>query len=359
MFFEFITNFSILFCFSILIFWPFIQYSNNPFIMNYKSLIAGLTFGFAALILSVLTAPFANGVLINSRTIFLLFGGLLGGPTTILIAGFLIVIGRKVLFFTSTLSIIMMYNMLFITCGTAYAAYKRPITYQNLPIYFYALTFEHIFVLLVYYRFSIEGVEYLTIYLLFSMFTFFAIRKILSQLEHKNKQIKQIYSLRKMDFLTQLPNNIAIEKRLTSYMNAKVPFELLHIDIRHFQDINFTYHYKTGDEILIEVAQIIQQQLPSNAYFGRIGSDEFYVVLPSLAPAQSITIASEIDQSIRQFPFETFEKSCEVQVSLAIGISSYPSNAIKLNQLYQNCSHALTQAKLQKTVHIFHYNQLQ
>lgn len=356
MFFEFIINFSILFCFSILIFWPFIQYSNKPFIMNYKSLIAGLTFGFAALILSVLTAPFANGVLINSRTIFLLFGGLLGGPTTILIAGFLIVIGRKVLFFTSTLAIIMMYNMLFVTCGTAYAAYKWPITYQNLPIYFYALTFEHIVVLLVYYHCSVEGIQYLIIYLLFSTLTFYAIRKILSQLEHKNKQIKQIYTLRKMDFLTQLPNNIAVEKKLTSYISAKVPFELLHIDIRHFQDINFTYHFETGDEVLIEATQVIQQQLPNNAFIGRIGSDEFYVILPSLAPAQSITIASEIDHSVRQL---TFKKHPEIQLSLAIGISSYPSNTLKLDQLYQNCYHALLQAKLQKSIHIFHYNQLQ
>ena len=356
MFFEFVINFSILFCFSILIFWPFIQYFNKPLMMNYKPFISGLTFGFAALFLSVLTAPFANGVLINSRTIFLLFGGLLGGPTTIIITGLLIVIGRKFLLFTSTLSIIMMYNMLFVTCGTAYAAYKRPITYKNLPIYFYVLTFEHIVVLLCYYRCSIVGIKYLIIYLLFSTFTFYAIRKILSQLEDKNKQIKQIYALRKMDFLTQLPNNIAVEKKLTSYINIKVPFELLHIDIRHFQNVNFTYHYKTGDEVLIEVVEVIQQQLPSNSFLGRIGSDEFYVILPSLAPAQSITIASEIDHSIRQL---TFEKYPEIQLSLAIGISSYPTNALKLNQLYQNCHHALTQAKLQKKVYIFHYNQFQ
>lgn len=355
MFFEFIVNFSILFCFTVLIFWPFIHYAHKPFVINYKPIIVGLAFGLAALVLTTLTSPFANGVLINSRNIFLIFSGFLGGPISIFITGFIIVISRELLFFTSTLSLIMMFNMLLVTFATVYVAYKRPITYQNLPIYFFILTFEHVFVLLIYYNCSMKGIHYLIIYVFFSTITFYAIREILSQLESIHTQIKQIYEIRKMDFLTQLPNNIAVEKKLSSYINAKTPFELLHINIKHFQDVNLLHTYQKGDEILIQVGQLLKQQLPDNAFIGRIGSDEFYVILPKIVPAESIMIAFDLNQSICNL---MEDKPTDIQLSLAIGISSYPANASKLEQLYQYTNRALNEAKLQEDTSICHYNQL-
>ncbi|MEK4629967.1 GGDEF domain-containing protein [Solibacillus sp. FSL R7-0682] len=355
MFSEFFVNFSILFCFTVLIFWLFTQYSNKPFISKYKSVIVGISFGVGALILTVLTAPFANGVLINNRTIFLLFGGLLGGPVSVLIIGLIIVFSREALLFTSTLSYIMMYNILFVTLITAAIAYKRPITYQNMPIYFFALTFEHILVLLIYYKCSSQGILYLVIYLIFSTAAFYVIRTLLSQLEDTSSQIKRIYQLGKMDFLTQLPNSKAAEQKIISYMNARTPFELLHIDIRNFQNINCQYRYKVGDELIILVGEILQKQLPDNGFIARIGSDQFYIVLPFHEPASAIHFAYQVDQKVRQF---VFEPNNEIQLSLAIGISSYPYNTIKLEELYEKTYRALKQAKILSNHHICHYNQL-
>ncbi|MEK4384698.1 diguanylate cyclase [Solibacillus sp. FSL W7-1464] len=355
MFFELTINFSILFCFTILIFWPFIQYEDNPFIHKYKSIIVGVTFGCAAFILTALATPYAHGMLINNRIIFVLFSGLLGGPVSMFITGFMIVISRYVLLYTSILSFIIMLNTLVVTVIACYFALKRPITFQNLPIYFFIITIEHIIILLIYDRFEINTLFYLILYFVVSTFTFYAVRKILMQLEHKNKQIKQIYALKKTDLLTQLPNNIAIEQKLLSYVNAKIPFELLHIDIRHFRELNYMYHYKAGDEILVQISQLIKDQLPEKALIGRIDSDEFYVVLPQMAPAEAITLAYSINKSVQQLTFENYPSS---ELTLAIGICSFPQNGQTVKELYRFSNEALLKAKQQATIQICHYNQI-
>lgn len=355
MFLELTINFSILFCFTILIFWPFIQYEDNPFIHKYKSIIVGVTFGCAAFILTALATPYAHGMLINNRIIFVLFSGLLGGPVSIFITGFMIVISRYVLLYTSVLSFIIMLNTLVVTVIACFFTFKRPITYQNLPVYFFVITIEHIIVLIIYDRFQINNLFYLILYFAVSTITFFAVRKILMQLEHKNKQIRQIYAMRKTDLLTQLPNNIAIEQKLLSFVNAKIPFELLHIDIRQFRELNYMYHYKAGDEVLVQVSKLMKDQLPKNALIGRIDSDEFYVVLPHLVPAEAVTLANAINKAVQQLTFENYPSS---QLVLAIGICSFPQNGQSVKELYRFSYEALLRAKHQANIQICHYNQM-
>ena len=355
MFLEMIINFSVLFCFVILIFWPFIQYEDNPFIQKYRPIIVGMTFGIAAFILTAVATPYAHGMLINNRIIFVIFSGLLGGPVSLFITGFLIVISRYILLYTSILSFIIMLNTLVVSLIACFVAIKRPITYQNIPIYFFIITIEHIIILVIFDQFAVNEPIYLALYFVVCTITFYSVRKILMQLEHKNKQIKQIYAMRKTDLLTQLPNNIAVEQKLLSFVNAKIPFELLHLDIRRFREVNYLYQYKAGDEILVQLSQLLKKQLPENALLGRIDSDEFYVVLPHMAPAEAITLANSINIAVQNFTFENYPSG---QLALAVGICSYPQNGQTVNELYRFSNEALLKAKQQANVQICHYNQI-
>lgn len=354
MFLEFVSNFSILFCFTLLIYWAFIQYEDKPFIKKYKVLLVGITFGVASLILTVITTPFANGVLIHNRNIFILFSGLLGGPWALLITGIIIVSGRYLLMYTSTLAFIMMLNIFFMTLGMTIVSRKYPITYHNIPIYFFVITLEHISLLLIYYRFSLQGIYYLIIYFICTSAIFYLLRQILLQLDHRDKQIKQIYRLKQMDLLTQLPNHIATEHKLTWLLQTKIPFELLHIDLRKFSAINHQYGYEAGDEFFSEIAKTIQLQLPKDTYISRIDSDEFYIVLVDTAPAEAILIANKINEAIKNL---VFEQDPILQITSAIGICSsdhYVALSPLLNAAYQ----ALANAKRQPSTNICHDNQL-
>ena len=354
MFLEFVSNFSILFCFTLLIYWAFIQYEHKPFIKKYKIVLVGITFGVASLILTVITTPFANGVLIHNRNIFILFSGLLGGPWALFITGIIIVSGRYLLMYTSTLAFIMMLNVFFMTIGMTIVSRKYPITYSNIPIYFLVITFEHISLLLIYYRCSLQGIYYLIIYFICSSVIFYLLRKILLQLDHRDKQIKQIYRLKQMDLLTQLPNHIATEQKLTWLIQAKIAFELLHIDLRKFSPINHQYGYEAGDEFFSTIAKTIQLQLPKGAYIGRIDSDEFYVVLTDTEPAEAILIANQINDAIKKL---VFKQDVTLQITSAIGICSsrhYVALSPLLNAAYRPLSHA----KRQPSTWICHDNQV-
>lgn len=354
MFLEFVSNFAILFCFTVLIYWAFIQYEHIPIIKKYKIVLVGVTFGVAALILTVITTPFANGVLIHNRNIFIVFSGLLGGPWALFITGMIIVIGRYLLIYTSTLAFIMMLNVFFTTITLTFISRKRPITYRNITIYFFIVTFEHISLLLIYYRCSLESIYYLILYLLCSSVIFYLLRKILLQLEHRDKQIKQIYHLKQMDLLTQLPNHIAIEHKLTWLIQAKISFELLHIDLRKFSTINHQYGYEAGDEFFTTIAQTIQLQLPKGAYIGRIDSDEFYIVLVDTAPAEAILIANQINDAIKNL---VFKQDPTLQITAAIGICS-SNHYVALSPLLNAAYRALANAKRQSSTFICHDNQL-
>ncbi|MER2126708.1 diguanylate cyclase [Solibacillus sp.] len=354
MFLEFVSNFAILFSFTLLIYWAFIQYEHKPFIKKYKIVLVGVTFGVAALILTVITTPFANGVLIHNRNIFIVFSGLLGGPWALFITGMIIVSGRYLLMYTSTLAFIMMLNVFINTIALTFVSRKHPITYRNIPIYFFIITFEHISLLLIYYRCSMESIYFLILYFICSSVIFYLLRQILLQLDHRDKQIKQIYRLKQMDLLTQLPNHIATELKLTWLIQAKISFELLHLDLRKFSAINHQYSYEAGDEFFSKIAETIQLQLPKDTYISRIDSDEFYIVLVDTAPAEAILIANQINYAIKNL---VFKQDPTLQITSAIGICSsdhYAALSPLLNAAYR----ALANAKRQSSTFICHDNQL-
>ncbi|HEY4622886.1 MAG TPA: GGDEF domain-containing protein [Solibacillus sp.] len=351
---EFIINFSILFCFTTLIYWSFIHYEDVPFIQKYKSVLVGLAFGVAAFILTVVTAPFGNGIFIHNRNIFVLFSGLLGGPFSIFISSILIFISRSAIFYTSTIAFIMMINLLVITLAMAYAAHKYPMTYRNIAYYFFAITFEHCLLLLIYFGITLQSLYYTVIYLLFSSLAFYLLRIILIQLDHRHKQIRQIYELKQMDLLTQLPNHVAIEQRLKWLMQAKIPFELLHLDLRKFSTVNHQYSYEVGDAIFAKIAKTIEQQLPSESHIGRIDSDEFYIILLNLAPAEAIMQANQINEAIKKI---VFTQDPTLQITANIGISS-SNNYAQLPLLLNAAYRALDFAKKQPSIWIYHDNQL-
>lgn len=354
MFLEFVINFSILFSFTILIYWTFIQYEEVPFIKKYKPVLVGITFGVAALILTVSTAHYANGALINNRNIFVIFSGLLGGPVSIFISGMMIVASRYALLYTSELSFIIMLNMAFVTGALLIASRKYPITFRNVTIYFLAITLEHATLLLTYYRCSLDGMYNLFIFLICSPVIFYFLRRILLQIDHRDKQIKQIYMLKKMDLLTQFPNHIATEQQLTWLLQAKIPFELMHFDLRKFSAINHHYGYEAGDEFFAQIAKTIQQILPENSYIGRIDSDEFYIILPNMVPAEAIILAAQINDAVKNL---VFKQDATLQITSAIGICS-SCHYVALSPLLNAAYRALIQAKRQPTTFICHDNQL-
>lgn len=92
------------------------------------------------------------------------------------------------------------------------------------------------------------------------------------------------------------------------------------IDLDNFKAVNDTYGHKHGDEIIIEVANIIQASIRMIDAFGRLSGDEFVVILPGSTKSNAEEIMKRIRKRLRStnFSFNT-EK---LPISLTFGVVS-------------------------------------
>ncbi|MFY7778753.1 MAG: diguanylate cyclase [Elstera sp.] len=86
------------------------------------------------------------------------------------------------------------------------------------------------------------------------------------------------------DHLTGLPNRRAflleLEQALASAQRTQRPLSLAIIDVDHFKSINDTFGHLTGDRVLKRLANHLQTSLRREDYIGRIGGEEFAILLP-------------------------------------------------------------------------------
>jgi diguanylate cyclase (GGDEF)-like protein/PAS domain S-box-containing protein len=118
-------------------------------------------------------------------------------------------------------------------------------------------------------------------------------------------------SLRDMAFhdtLTTLPNRRAVEGRLARALRTARDQAQQHvfcyIDLDHFKLVNDTCGHSVGDTLLTDIAKTMKEALPDQAYLGRLGGDEFGLILFDTTPVEAIHICRHLVQRIRDFRFE-------------------------------------------------------
>lgn len=104
-----------------------------------------------------------------------------------------------------------------------------------------------------------------------------------------------------VDTLTQLPNRRvwreALERAVVQAQHG-APLSLAFIDLDHFKRINDELGHLAGDEVLKAVASVIRQSLLSGFAAGRLGGEEFAVILPGVALRQAADYAELLRRAI-------------------------------------------------------------
>ncbi len=137
------------------------------------------------------------------------------------------------------------------------------------------------------------------------------------------------------DQLTGLINRGEFEKRLETQINdsknAQNRHALLYLDIDQFKIINDTLGHTAGDELLVQVSDLIRQKIKPHDLLARLGGDEFGILLIDCAIAAAHKIAQEIRQSIQDYRFQWKNKPYSVSTSIGLApISSKSENYITL-----------------------------
>jgi diguanylate cyclase (GGDEF)-like protein len=115
------------------------------------------------------------------------------------------------------------------------------------------------------------------------------------------------------------------------------------IDLDHFKRINDTYGHAAGDAVLIRIVGLCQANLRSVDVFGRLGGEEFGLVLPECSLGDAMEIVERIRAAIVTTLFD--EKIVEGAISASFGLTSTEDGGYALPALMAKADAALYRAK--------------
>ena len=145
------------------------------------------------------------------------------------------------------------------------------------------------------------------------------------------------------DPLTDLPNRVYLTHQLESRLARQEPAAVLYIDLDRFKIINDTLGHSVGDQVLIEVAQRLRDTIRGQDVAGRIGGDEFILLLSNLSERAEIErIARRVLTAIEK-PFVLLNRAYFLSASIGVAIS--PDDGTDATVLIKCADSAMYQVK--------------
>lgn len=132
--------------------------------------------------------------------------------------------------------------------------------------------------------------------------------------------IRKLHQQANRDSLTGVCNRRGFFSKMSAISKMKFPVSLMMIDIDNFKRINDIHGHSAGDEVLKQVAEILQSNTRSTDIVARWGGEEFAVVLPQTGSENALKMAERIKQAVEVNTF-TFDSVTE-KMTISIGFST-------------------------------------
>jgi diguanylate cyclase (GGDEF)-like protein/PAS domain S-box-containing protein len=149
------------------------------------------------------------------------------------------------------------------------------------------------------------------------------------------------------DALTGLINRLEFENRLKQALDRshsdRAGHVLMYLDLDQFKVVNDTCGHVAGDELLKQIADLLNQTARRNDTVARLGGDEFAILLEYCPLKQALTLAEEIRNAIRDFRFTWDDKPFALGVS--IGVVGFDASFNALTQVLSAADSACYAAK--------------
>jgi diguanylate cyclase len=145
-----------------------------------------------------------------------------------------------------------------------------------------------------------------------------------------------LYNFRQFDLL--FDSQIKIAKESTEQLSV------LAIEIDHFKKVNDKYGHPDGDKVLQKLGLTLKITTRHFDIVGRCGGEEFRILLLDCPNQRAIQIAERIRLTVEN---EKFPISNErfINITISIGVSSFPETTCDINALLEDADHALYEAK--------------
>jgi diguanylate cyclase (GGDEF)-like protein len=149
------------------------------------------------------------------------------------------------------------------------------------------------------------------------------------------------------DPLTELPNRRKFfevtNEELRKFKRSKQAFHVLYIDLDHFKTINDTYGHANGDQLLIGFAQLSKRETRETDTVGRLGGEEFAVLLPETSARTATDIAERIRNAMQSLVLPT--EAGPMRTTLSIGVAEILESDDSIDTILHRADEALYKAK--------------
>lgn len=167
--------------------------------------------------------------------------------------------------------------------------------------------------------------------------------------------IKELESQASRDSLTGVVNRRyfleTAKSRLQAPRSESTPIALLMIDLDHFKTVNDRYGHLGGDEVLVAVVDACVAHLRTGDTFGRLGGEEFALLLPGNSLSEARETAERLRQAIEALSIPL--QGDTVRPTISVGIAMAKPDETNLSDLMRRADLAMYEAKAQGRNRVF------
>lgn len=139
------------------------------------------------------------------------------------------------------------------------------------------------------------------------------------------KQKDELQIISTMDYLTKLKNrkeiDSTLERNIDIFKRYNEPFSIILLDIDDFKKVNDIHGHLVGDELLINIADILKQYTREIDIVGRWGGEEFLIICPRTNAEEASIVAEKLRRKIEENEFNIVGHK-----TASFGVSSYKEN---------------------------------
>jgi len=172
-------------------------------------------------------------------------------------------------------------------------------------------------------------------------------RQLEEELEKKKKLEKELTFQASTDSLTGLMNRRSFfsvcSKEMKRAIRSNTELSFLTVDIDKFKDVNDTYGHPFGDEVIRSIADLMIENTRDMDYVGRIGGEEFAILMPATDIDSAFQMADRLRINIAKYKI-IFENEM-TQVSISIGLSCLRREDSEIETIVDRSDKALYEAK--------------
>ncbi|MGK2910895.1 MAG: putative bifunctional diguanylate cyclase/phosphodiesterase [Sphingobium sp.] len=177
--------------------------------------------------------------------------------------------------------------------------------------------------------------------------SFMGFRGVCSDVTEQRRSSDKIAQLARFDALTNLPNRLQLSDALTSALEVVAKWHgrcaFLMIDLDRFKSVNDTLGHQVGDKLLEQVAMRLQKACGMNEICGRIGGDEFAVVMREVTEVYRIEqFSNDIIDALSR-PYEVDQHT--LYIGASVGSAMAPRDGRTTETLIRSADLAMYRAK--------------